>query len=34
MTRKSEDIGAIMRIYVRDLEKVKTWQPPKAEIST
>jgi len=29
MTCKNEDIGAIMRIYMRDLEKMKTWQPPK-----
>jgi len=31
INRKDEDIGAIMRIYVPDLEKMKTWQPPKAE---
>jgi len=31
INRKDEDIGAIMRIYVPDLEKIKTWQPPKAE---
>jgi len=29
--RKDEDIGAIMRIYVPDLEKMKTWKAPKAE---
>jgi hypothetical protein len=28
---KNEDIGAIMRIYVPDLEKMKTWNAPKAE---
>lgn len=31
INRQEEDIGAIMRIYVPDLEKMKTWQPPKAE---
>lgn len=31
ISRKDEDIGAIMRIYVPDLEKMKTWTPPKAE---
>ena len=31
INRKDEDIGAIMRIYVPDLEKMKTWSPPKAE---
>jgi len=29
--RRDEDIGAIMRIYVPDLEKMKTWSAPKAE---
>jgi len=29
--RKDEVIGALMRIYVPDLEKMKTWQAPKAE---
>ena len=29
--RKDEDIGAILRIYVPDLEKMKTWKAPKAE---
>jgi hypothetical protein len=29
--RKDEDIGIIMRVYVADLEKMKTWQAPKAE---
>jgi Protein of unknown function (DUF1214) len=28
---KNEDIGAIMRVYVPDLEKLKTWSAPKAE---
>jgi len=31
INRKNEDIGAIMRIYVPDIEKMKTWSPPKAE---
>lgn len=31
INRKDENIGAIMRIYVPDLEKMKTWQAPKAE---
>jgi len=30
--RKDENIGAIMRIYVPDMEKMKTWTPPKAGI--
>jgi len=29
--RKDEEIGPIMRIYVPDMEKMKTWQPPRAE---
>jgi hypothetical protein len=31
INREDEDIGAIMRIYVPDLEKMKTWSAPKAE---
>ncbi len=31
INRKDEDIGAIMRIYVPDLEKMKTWEAPRAE---
>jgi len=31
INRKDEAIGAIMRIYVPDLEKMKTWSAPKAE---
>ena len=31
INRKDEGIGAIMRIYVPDLEKLKTWSPPQAE---
>ena len=30
ISRKDEDMGAIMRIYVPDLEKMKTWAAPKA----
>jgi len=30
--RKDEDLSAVLRIYVPDLEKLKTWQAPKAEI--
>ena len=32
INRKDKEIGAIMRIYVPDLEKMKTWPPPKAEM--
>jgi len=32
INRKDEDIGAIMRIYVPDLEKMKAWQAPKAAL--
>ena len=31
ITRKDEDLSANLRIYVPDLEKMKTWTPPKAE---
>ncbi|MGR8980820.1 MAG: DUF1214 domain-containing protein [Gammaproteobacteria bacterium] len=31
INRKDEDIGAIMRIYVPDFEKMKSWTAPKAE---
>jgi len=31
INRKDEDIGAIMRIYVPDLEKMKSWKAPKAQ---
>jgi hypothetical protein len=30
--RKDEDIDAILRLYIPDMEKMKTWQTPKAEI--
>jgi len=30
--RRDEAIGAIMRIYVPDMEKMKTWSAPQAEI--
>jgi hypothetical protein len=29
--RKGEDIDAVMRLYVPDLERFKTWTPPRAE---
>lgn len=32
MNRKDEYTGAIMRIYVPDLEKMKTWSPPNTEL--
>ncbi len=32
INRKDEAIGAIMRIYVPDLKKMKTWEAPKAEL--
>ncbi|TVL96566.1 MAG: hypothetical protein CV087_23645 [Candidatus Brocadia sp. WS118] len=31
VNRKDEDLDIILRIYVPDLEKVKTWKIPKAE---
>jgi hypothetical protein len=31
INRKDEDLGAIMRIYVPEMKKLKTWQAPKAE---
>jgi len=31
INRKDEDIGAIMRIYVPDMKKMKTWKAPMAE---
>lgn len=31
INRKDEGIDLIMRIYVPDLEKMKTWEAPKAE---
>ena len=30
ISRKDEEMDAILRIYVPDLEKMKTWTPPKA----
>jgi hypothetical protein len=32
ITRKDENLDVILRIYVPDLEKVKTWTAPKAEM--
>ena len=29
--RKNENIGIVMRVYEADLEKMKTWEAPKAE---
>jgi hypothetical protein len=29
--RKDLDLGSQFRLYVPDLEKLKTWQAPKAE---
>jgi len=29
--RKDEDLSAVMRLYVPDLERFKTWTPPRAE---
>ena len=31
ITREDLGIGVIMRVYVPDLEKMKTWVAPKAE---
>ena len=31
INRKDEDMDIVLRVYVPDLEKMKTWQPPKAE---
>ena len=32
INRKDEDIDLVLRVYVPDLERMKTWQAPKAEI--
>ena len=32
INRKDENLDMIMRIYEPDLEKLKTWSPPKAEM--
>jgi len=32
ISRKDEGIGATLRIYVADMEKMKTWTAPKAEM--
>jgi len=32
INRKDEDLSINLRIYVPDLEKMKTWSPPKAEM--
>jgi hypothetical protein len=31
INRKDEDMDIVLRIYVPDMEKMKTWKPPKAE---
>ena len=31
INRKDEDMDTVLRVYVPDLEKMKTWTPPKAE---
>jgi hypothetical protein len=31
INRKDENIDVLLRIYVPDFDKVKTWAPPKAE---
>ncbi len=31
ISRKDEDMDIVLRVYVSDLEKMKTWQAPKAE---
>jgi hypothetical protein len=31
INRKDEDLSVNLRIYVPDMEKMKTWRPPKAE---
>jgi hypothetical protein len=31
INRQDEDIDIVLRVYEPDLEKMKTWQPPKAE---
>jgi hypothetical protein len=32
INRKDLGIGIIMRVYVPDLKKMKTWKAPKAEM--
>jgi len=32
INRKDEDLSVNLRIYVPDLEKMKAWQAPKAEL--
>ena len=32
INRKDVDIDAIMRIYMPEMEKMKTWSPPRAEM--
>ncbi len=32
INRKDEDLDMVMRIYAPDMEKMKSWKPPKAEM--
>jgi hypothetical protein len=32
INRKDEDMDIVLRVYVPDLETMKTWKPPKAEV--
>jgi hypothetical protein len=32
INRKDEDIGLVVRVYVPDFDRLKTWMPPKAEM--
>jgi len=32
INRKDEDLDTVLRVYVPDLEKFKSWRPPKAEM--
>ena len=34
INRKDEDMDIVLRVYVSDLEKMKTWSVPKAEVVT
>jgi hypothetical protein len=32
INRKDENMDIVLRVYVPDLEKLKTWEPPQAEL--
>lgn len=32
ISRKDENLDVILRLYMPDIEKYKTWNPPKAEM--